>query len=51
LPIAIDLASGFLELAIKTTYSYGADTRHGIMLEKSLGWLMEKRLSARYRPL
>jgi len=51
LPIALDMASSFLELAIKTTYSYGTDTRYGIMLEKSLAWLTEKSLSAKYRPL
>ncbi|GHU79618.1 pyridoxal kinase [Clostridia bacterium] len=39
LPIAMDRATKFLELAIKTTYSYGADTRYGVMLEKCLSWL------------
>lgn len=51
LPMAIDRATRFLELTIKTTYSYGADTRHGVMLEKSLRWLTEKNISAKYRPL
>jgi len=36
LPIAIDRATRFIELAIKTTYSHGTDTRYGVMLEKTL---------------
>lgn len=51
LPMAIDRATRFLELTIKTTYGYGSDTRHGVMLEKSLRWLTEKNITARYRPL
>lgn len=51
LPIAVDRATRFLELTIKTTYSYGTDPRHGVMLEKTLRWLTEKSLSAAYRPL
>lgn len=51
LPIALDTASSFLELTIKTTYSYGVDPRHGVMLEKSLKWLTERNLSAKYKPL
>lgn len=51
LPIAIDRATGFLELTIKTTYGYGSDPRHGVMLEKTLRRLTEKNLSAKYRPL
>ena len=39
LPIAMDLATRFVELAIQTTFSYGSDTRYGVMLEKVLGWL------------
>jgi pyridoxine kinase len=51
LPIAMDRATRFLELAIKTTYSYGADTRHGVMLEKCLRWLTEDVLSDGYQML
>lgn len=39
LPIAMDRATRFVELAIKTTFSYGTDSRHGVMLEKALEWL------------
>lgn len=40
LPMAIERATRFLEVAIKTTYSYSSDTRYGIMLEKVLPELM-----------
>lgn len=40
LPIAMDRATRFVELAIQTTFSYGTDTRHGVMLEKALQWLI-----------
>lgn len=42
LPIAIARATSFLELAIKTTFSYGATPREGVMLEKVLPALSEK---------
>ncbi|MDR2933326.1 MAG: pyridoxamine kinase [Oscillospiraceae bacterium] len=51
LPIAMDRATKFLELAIKTTYSYGADTRYGVMLEKSLRWLTEDNILTGYQSL
>jgi len=51
LPIAMERATRFLELAIKVTYSYGTDTRYGVMLEKSLGWLTQHQLMAGYKPL
>lgn len=40
LPIAMNRASAFLELAIKTTYSYCTDSREGIMLERCLDFLI-----------
>ncbi len=40
LPIAMNRATAFLELAIKTTYSYAAPPREGIMLERCLDFLM-----------
>ncbi|MBP1559652.1 MAG: pyridoxamine kinase [Oscillospiraceae bacterium] len=40
LPIAMNRATAFLELAIKTTYSYSTDTREGIMLENCLDFLI-----------
>lgn len=39
LPIAMDRATRFVELSVQTTFSYGTDTREGVMLEKTLGWL------------
>lgn len=41
LPIAMNKASAFLELAIKTTYSYNTDHREGIMIEQCLDFLTE----------
>ncbi len=40
LPIAMNRAAAFLELAIKTTYSYCSDPKEGIMLERCLDFLM-----------
>lgn len=51
LPIAMDKATRFLELTIKTTFSYGGDTRDGVMLEKTLPWLEQKQLTAGYTRL
>jgi Pyridoxal/pyridoxine/pyridoxamine kinase len=50
LPIAMDRATQFLQLIIKTTYSYGTDPRHGVMFEKSLRWLTEDHLLMGYHP-
>ena len=36
LPIAISRATQFVEIAVRTTYGYGCDTREGILLEKVL---------------
>lgn len=41
LAIAMERATRFLELCIKTTYSYGSDPKRGVMLEKNLVWLTE----------
>ena len=51
LPLAMDRASRFVELAIKTTYGYGTDPRHGVMLEKSLGWLTRDNILKGYQTL
>lgn len=51
LPIAMERATRFLELAIKTTFSYGTDPRFGVMLERSLPWLMERHLPKGYNKL
>jgi pyridoxine kinase len=39
LPMAMDRATRFTEIAIKTTFSYGTDQRHGVMLERALPYL------------
>lgn len=51
LPMAMERATKFLELAIKTTYSYGADTRYGVMLEKCLGQLTGENLLMGYQAI
>jgi pyridoxine kinase len=51
LPIAMNRATRFVELAIKTAYSYGTDPRYGVMLEKSLSWLTLDTLLTDYKPL
>ena len=51
LPIAMERATRFLELAIKTTFSYGVDTRYGVMLEQSLPWLSQQHSLKDYQTL
>ena len=48
LPMAMDRASRFVELAIKTTFGYGSDTRYGVMLEMCLPELMSREVPHRY---
>ncbi len=51
LPIAMGRATDFAELCVKTTFSYGSDTREGVMLESVLGNLITKTSSANYKTL
>lgn len=51
LPIAMSRATAFLEQAIKTTYSYNTDTRHGVMLETCLHKLTDGKFTADYHLL
>ena len=51
LPIAMERSTRFLELAINTTYSYGGDSREGVMFEKSLSWLTENRMFSGFESL
>lgn len=51
LPIAIERATRFLELAIKRTFSYGTDSRYGVMLESTLSWLCEEQILDKYEIL
>lgn len=51
LPIAMNRATRFTEIAIKTTFGYGTDVRHGVMLERSLEWLTHKEILNNYQIL
>lgn len=51
LPISMERATRFLELAIKRTFSYGTDTRYGVMLEPSLPWLCREQVLDKYEIL
>lgn len=51
LPLAMNRASSFLELAIKTTYGYSADPREGILLESCLDYLMGNPILCDYETL
>lgn len=51
LPMAMDRATRFLEISIKTTFTYATDTRHGVMLEKSLSYLTQRDVLNNYKIL
>ena len=51
LSLAMGRASSFVELAIKTTFSYGTDTRYGVMLENALPWLTHKEILKNFKIL
>ena len=51
LPIAMDRATRYIEYTIKTTFSYGTDPRRGVMLEKTLPWLMAEQTLKNYEIL
>ena len=40
LPAAMDQATGFVEMAVKTTFAEGREARQGAMVEKCLPWLV-----------
>ncbi|MGI5957866.1 MAG: pyridoxamine kinase [Massiliimalia sp.] len=48
LPIAMERATRFLELAIKRTFSYSTDRRFGVMLEPNLSWLAQEQVLDQY---
>ena len=50
-PIAMDRATQFVELAIKTTFGYGTDTRYGVMLERCLDRLAHNEVPKNYQLL
>lgn len=45
---AMNRATCYIEITIKTTYDYGADFREGVLLEKTLPWLTQEKLSKDY---
>ena len=49
--MAMDRATRYVEITVKTTFGYGADPREGAMLERTLGWLTQKELPRGYRTL
>ena len=51
LPIAMERATRFLELAIKTTFSYSTDPRYGVLLEQTLPWLCKEQVLDHYEVL
>lgn len=51
LPMAMDRATRYVELTIKTTYGYSGETRNGVMLETTLQWLTNKELPKGYTTL
>lgn len=51
LPMAIDRAGRYVELTIKTTYSYSSDAREGVMLERTLEWLTRDEVGQRFQTL
>ncbi|MCI8650017.1 MAG: pyridoxamine kinase [Anaerotruncus sp.] len=50
-PMAMGRATQFVETAIKITFSYGTDPRHGVMLEKCLGLLTQHEVMKNYELL
>jgi pyridoxine kinase len=51
LPIAMARASRFVEIAVRTAYGYNCEPREGVMVEKSLPWLIEQNTVVGYEPL
>lgn len=51
LPLAIARASRFVEISVRTAYGYNCPPREGVMVEKSLPWLIERNTVSGYEPL
>lgn len=49
--MAMDRATRYVEITVKTTYGYGTDPREGVMLERTLEWLTHKELPRGYQTL
>lgn len=51
LPIAMNRATSFTQIAIKITYSYGTEPRNGVMFESVLPWLSANNTFADFKRL
>ncbi len=51
LPMAMDRATRYVELTIKTTYGYSTDPREGVLLEQTLPWLTRREVPKGYLSL
>lgn len=51
LPIAMNRATSFAQIAIKTTYSYGYEPKNGVMFEEVLSWLTSNVTLSDYKKL
>ena len=49
--MAMDRATRYLEITIKTTFGYKTDPREGVMLERTLEWLTRNELPRGYETL
>ena len=49
--MAMDRATRYVEITVKTTFGYGTDPREGVMLERTLEWLTRKELPRGYQTL
>ena len=50
-PMALDKATKFCELSVKTTYSFGSDPMHGVMFELCLSYLTANTITGGYETL
>lgn len=51
LPIAMDRATMFTQIAIKNTYSYGLEPKNGVLFEPSLSWLINGNMACGFKKL
>ncbi|MDR0222968.1 MAG: pyridoxamine kinase [Oscillospiraceae bacterium] len=51
LPLAINRATAFTQIAVKTAYGYGSEPRDGVMLESALPWLNSGATLSEYEKL
>lgn len=51
LPIAMNRATEFSQIAIKNTYSYGTEARNGVMFEQVLSWLSDNVTLSEFKKL